>query len=108
MRADSGARWLALAGAFLVGLSSCAGAAVRDPNGRTYRAWAFGAGHAAAGECDRVSSDLVSTTESTEQREYRVVDRGTLCASASGGHGSPGAWATLAGAFAALFAMLAL
>lgn len=78
------------------------------PNGRSYSVWAIGAGRAAAGKCDRVASDVTNSTKDAEHRETHDDERGTECVSASGAHGSVGVYATLAGAFAALLAMLAL
>lgn len=92
----------------LVLLAGCASARVEARDGTVYRAFALGQGHASAGRCDRVASDVSTSTKDAEHRESKDDERGQLCAVANGGRGSPGAWATIAGAFAALFAMLAL
>ena len=97
-------RAFVLALALLVG---CAGASVHDYDGLVYRAWAFGQGHAAAGRCDRVATDESSSTKDSETRVTKDDERGTLCATASGGRGSPGMWATIVAGFAALGVMLA-
>lgn len=85
----------------------CAWSTVRDGEA-VYTARAFGAAHAIAGRCDRVSSDSTSTTQDRETRTTRYDERGTLCAVADGGHGSVGLWATIAGALAALASLVAL
>ena len=54
-----------------------------------------------------MASDLTSTTKDAELREIKDDERGTLCATASGGRGSPGLWATVAAGFTALVAILA-
>jgi hypothetical protein len=90
----------AVALALLLSLG-CATATVRDGE-RTYTARAFGASHAAAGKCDRVASDVTESTKDTERRETKDDERGTLCATANGGHGGPGMWATIAAGFSAL------
>ena len=93
-----------LALALLVG---CAGASVHDYDGLVYRAWAFGQGHAAAGRCDRVATDESSSTKDTETRVTKDDERGSLCATASGGRGSVGLWSTILAGFTALGVVLA-
>jgi hypothetical protein len=54
-----------------------------------------------------VASDVSESSQDHERRESRDDERGTLCATASGGRGSPGLWATIAAGFGALVAVLA-
>jgi hypothetical protein len=96
-----------LAALALVVLSGCASASVQDTHGVRYSAWAIGQGHSAAGKCDRVASDVSESTDGTERRETKDDERGSLCATASGGRGSPGLWATIAAGFGALLTVLA-
>ena len=91
----------------LVATLGCAGARVEGSNGLTYQAWAFGQGHASAGRCDRVATDVSDSTNSGEHRESKDDERGELCVTANGGRGSVGLWATVAAGFTALVAVMA-
>lgn len=103
------AHLLAIVG--LVGLAfGCASASVTLPDGTSYTARSIGQSHASAGDCQRdyTENNINSSAPQAagaETLKVRDHEQGKSCATADGGPGSTGLWATMMAGFAAFVAI---